>query len=489
MTKQVEPQRKRKRSKPMPLPEGSAPLPQQAHKQFQTLNQIAPLRSALASASDGDTSAAVAAAAANDDQAPSSFVCREPVLNRHEQISGYFFNLRENLQSRLQGKHDLLHKIYDDVLLRSLTQLRVNSLLGHRLAFINLSPASLDNALITQLPTENTVIMLSPGRLNLEMEVLQPQLKALRKAGFSYGWVLSKKLLAEHPNLQLLAAQGDYAQIQTADFDGLDLKAIGRTLSASRSLERPPLRLIAHELHSFDEFNLCFQSGFEHFLGNFITSRDNWHPPKSEINRILALKLLNFLRSDEDLQVIAQQITSDPVMTFKLLRHINSPAMGLQTPVVTTDKALLILGRERCYRWISLLLFDIKQLGFRERLLTEQALTRAFFLEGLAGQGNIPDKKDELFILGLFSMLDLLIGHSIESILEQIRLPTRLHDALLGRPGIYFHALQLAKAHEEQHSVSIDKLTTACGLDPQMVLQRSIEALGRANDVMLRSDG
>ena len=74
------------------------------------------------------------------------------------------------------------------------------------------------------------------------------------------------------------------------------------------------------------------------------------------------------------------------------------------------DKALLILGRERCFRWLSLLLFDIKQSNFRERLLTEQALTRAFFLESLAGLGKVPKDKDALFILGLFSMLDLLMG-------------------------------------------------------------------------------
>ena len=122
-------------------------------------------------------------------------------------------------------------------------------------------------------------------------------------------------------------------------------------------------------------------------------------------------------------------------MTFKLLRYLNSPAIGLQNPILTIDKALLILGRERCFRWLSLLLFDIKQSNFRERLLTEQALTRAFFLESLAGLGKVPKDKDALFILGLFSMLDLLMGMPMAELLEQTQLPEALHQACWGSPA------------------------------------------------------
>ncbi|MEN9357582.1 MAG: hypothetical protein RL695_1753, partial [Pseudomonadota bacterium] len=240
--------------------------------------------------------------------------------------------------------------------------------------------------------------------------------------------------------------------------------------------------------NTFDEFNLCFQGGFDLFLGDFIISRENWHPPKSDINRLLVIKLLNLLRGDEDIKVVAQQVTADPVMTFKLLRFLNSPAMGLQSPVATIDKAVLILGRERFYRWLSLLLFDIKAPGFRERMLTEQALTRAFFLESLAGEGQIPNKKDELFILGLFSMLDLLIGQPLESILQQTHLPPQVHAALIGEAGIYHIALQLACTLEDQIEEAIEQTATACGIDAVDVSRHSIEALSRAHEVMTISE-
>ncbi|WP_313313598.1 HDOD domain-containing protein [Pulveribacter sp.] len=449
------------RSRPAPTP--PPPSPElRSRQQFEALDRLAPLATASAPA------------------ATPSFVRREPVLGRDERIAGYTFNLQNNLQSRLQGKQDLRHKVYDDVLLRSLASLGIHSLLGHRLAFVGLSPVSLDNPLLDRLPAHNSVLMLKPGRQPLRPELLLPRLDALRQAGFAIGWVLDARALAEHPALEQLAAQGEYVQFQTAGMDGLQLDALRQSLQRQHPPQAPALRLMAQELRAYEEFHLCFRMGFDYFLGDFVTRRDDWHPPQSETNQALTLKLLNLLRGDEDLRSIARQITTDPVMTFKLLRYLNSPAMGLREPVLTIDSALQLLGRERCYRWLSLLLFDIRQAGFRERLLSEQALTRAFFLEGLAGQGRVPDRPDELFLQGLFSMLDLLTGQSLPALAQAARLPDAVQQALLGQPGIYGDALALARAHENPETEALDVPAAACGVDAAQVLRHGIEALDKA---------
>lgn len=456
------------KSAPAPLHQEAQEL--QARQQFQALNQLAPRKDEAQPANNADASA--------------SFICREPVLNRQEQIAGYFFHLQEHLQSRLQGKKDALHKAYDDALLRSLTSLRIHKLLGHRKAFVHLTPASLDNPLLNLLPAAGSVLMLAPQQA-FDSAPLPAQLAALRSQGIAHGWVLDKNLLELHPQLRSLAAQADYVQIHMAEFDGLEIEALRETLSNGRAPGLAPLQWIAQELHSFDEFNLCFQGGFGFFMGDFVTSRENWHPPKSEINRLLTIKLLNLLRSDEELSVIAQQITADPVLTFKLLRYLNSPVFALTQPVLTIDKALMVLGRERCYRWVSLLLFDIQQGGYRERVLVEQALTRAFFLETLAGQGLLQGvPKDELFIMGLFSMLDLLIGHSLDAILQETHLPAPVHAALLGQGGIYRNALLLAQALEKQQFEATKALADRLQLDSLQVLCHNMEALGRANEII-----
>lgn len=421
-----------------------------------------------------------------------SFICREPVLNRQEQIVGYAFDLPQKLRRRLlTGATTTLWRAYDDALLRSFAHLDLHALLAQRRAFVHLSAASLQHPLIVELPAPNTVLLLSlPATTMPAAADLQVQIDALclRQRGLAHGWLLRKEQLSAQPELLNLAAQADYVQFQTGDFDGLEIKTLLKLLNSTRPASLARLQLMADELASFDEFNLCFQSGFDFFLGDFVTRRDNWHPPKSDINRLLVIKLLNLLRSDTELSVIAPQLTGDPVMSFKLLRYLNSPAMGLQSPVATMDKALLVLGRTRFYRWLSLLLFDVKAPGYRERVLTEQALTRAFFLETLAGQGQLPKDRDELFLLGLFSMLDLLIGQPLTSILDQARLPQLVHEALLGTPGIHRDALNLAIAAEDAHADSLEERSLACGLDAQQVTQGSIEALARAQEIAALSE-
>ena len=97
-----------------------------------------------------------------------SFVCREPVLDRNERIAGYQFSLPEEVELRLQSDFEFLQKIYDDAVLRNLTSLGDDALLGPRLAFVRLSPDSLDNPRIQKLPIENTVLMLAPVHRSFE---------------------------------------------------------------------------------------------------------------------------------------------------------------------------------------------------------------------------------------------------------------------------------------------------------------------------------
>jgi EAL and modified HD-GYP domain-containing signal transduction protein len=412
-----------------------------------------------------------------------SFVCREAVLDRKQRIAGYQFSLPEEVALRLQSDFEFLQKIYDDAVLRNLTSLGDDALLGPRLAFIRLSPDSLDNPRIHKLPKTNTVLMLAPAHQTLDAERIQRQLDVLRQAGIAYGWLLRHAQVAQFPQLSALAASADYVQVDATDFNGMDLNLLLKSLVVTRPANRSKLHLIAGGLHAFDEFHLYFQSGFDFFLGQFVTRRENWHPPKSNINRLRVIKLLNLLRSDAEVAAIAQELKHDPVLAFKLLRYINSPLMGLRTPITSMDQALILLGREKFYRWLSLMLFDFKSPGYNERVLTEQALSRAHFLESLADQGNLPAQADLLFILGLFSLLDLLMGQTMADLLLQAKLPAAIHDALLGRPCLYRNALLLAIAAEGQSPHDLEQQATLCGLEPLQVSKCAIHSLAWAHEI------
>lgn len=445
-------------------------------------------------ASEGTPPAPAAAADKSNGKAPEppaaattepaqSFVCHEPVLGRDKRISGYQFGLPEEIEQRLESDFEFLPKIYDDAILRNLTSLGDGALLGPRLSFVRLSPNSLDNPRLKELPRENTVLMLAPVHQTLDAERILRQLDILRQDGFSHGWLLRQNQIARLSQLPIMAASADYVQIDAAGFDGMGVRLLTKALTAARSTKLPKLRLIAGGLNAVDEFDSYFQAGFDFFLGQFVTRRENWHPPKSNINRMQIIKLLNLLGSDAEIAAIAEQFKHDPVLAFKLLRYINSAAMGLRTPVVNMDKALLLLGREKIYRWLSLLLFDFKAPGHEERVLTEQALSRAHFLESLAAQGSMPAQADSLFILGLFSLLDQLMDQTMADLLQQAKLPKAVQDALLGQTGPYRNALRLAIAAEGQSPQELEQQAALCGLEALQVSQCAMQSLAWANAI------
>lgn len=412
-----------------------------------------------------------------------SFVCREPILGRNKHIAGYQFSLPEKVEQRLKSDFEFLQKVYDDAVLRNLTSLGHEALLGPRLAFISLSQNSLDNPRIRGLPPENTVLMLAPVHQTLDAERIRNQLDVLRQAGYVYGWLLRQPQLEQFPQLHGLAACADYVQIDASGFDAMDVRLLLKSLASARPTSLAQIRLIARGLNSVDEFHSYIHAGFDFFLGQFVTRRENWHPPKSNLNRLHIIKLLNLLRGDAEVAAIAKQLKQDPVLAFKLLRYINSPVMGLLTPIVSLDKALILLGREKIYRWLSLLLFVFQTPGYEERVLTERALSRACFLESLAAQGGIPPNADSLFMLGLFSLLDQLMGQTMVELLSQARLPESVHDALLGEPGAYRDALLLAIAAEAQSPHELEQQAAHCGLETLQVSQRAIQSLAWAHEV------
>lgn len=419
--------------------------------------------------------------AATGTEPAQSFVCREPILARDKRIAGYQFRLPEDVEHRLQSDFEFLQRIYDDAVLRNLTSLGGDALLGPRLAFVRLSPNSLDNPRLHELPRDNTVLMLAPVHQTLEAERILRQLDILRQAGFSHGWLLRQDQLARFSQLPIMAASADHVQIDATGFDGMGVRLLIKALTAARSPKLPRLRLTAGGLDAVDEFDAYFQADFDFFLGRFVTDRENWHPPKSNINRLQIIELLNLLGSDAEIATIAEQFRHDPVLAFKLLRYINSAAIGLRTPVVNMDKALILLGREKVYRWLSLLLFDFKAPGHQERVLTEQALSRAHFLENLAGHGSMPAQTDALFILGLFSLLDQLMGQTMAELLVQAKLPKAVHDALVGQQGPYRNALLLAIAAEAQSPAA--QQAALCGLEPLQVSQCAVRSLAWAHRI------
>jgi EAL and modified HD-GYP domain-containing signal transduction protein len=420
-----------------------------------------------------DNFAAVASPAqSNFDNNEHSFVRRDAILNRAEQIAGYEFSLVTRLKARMTRQSGVAARAYDVALLTRLQLHRDASLLGNRLALVCLSIDSLDNEAIDRLPHDNTVLVFDLNARMAPLAEIQAGLAALQDKGFRVGIHILDANDKDSP----LTDAVDWLLINVAAFDGLDLRTLTRKL---KSAGATPPRLIAGNVQSDDDFQLCYKCGFDLFQGAFVAGSNRLQPTRNAINRTAALSILNMLRTDQSYAAIANELKSEPTLSYKLLRYLNSAAVGLQSKVDNLTDALVLLGRDKFYRWTSLLLFDFDKPGYQEYVLAERALTRGRTLELLAGKGQIPATPDQLFLIGLFSLLDQAMGRPLPELIEQAALAASVRDALLGQPGPGADALALVKleASIDAPPEGLAKALAACGIDDETYSPIALEAL------------
>lgn len=431
---------------------------------FRQLNEVAPLKPEQA------------AMPGENVQKSSSFIRREAILDRNERIAGYEFALGQKVQSRLMDKSALIRRVYDEAMLGNLAPLGVSSLLGGRSAFIRLSLDSLRSPLLAAIAHPNMVIMIAPRPLaEVDLAALRDSLAHVAGMGFKLGWSICRSC----PEYAEFLQQAAYVEVDTTAMDGIQLKALMAELRAAN----PAQKLIASRLQTSDDFKYCFERRFDHFMGPFVTSRENWHPAKGDVNYLPVFQALEMIRAGAEFDAIAECLRTDPVLTFKLLRYINSPGIGLQQKINEIQQALMLLGRERFYRWLSLLLFDSKKPGFHENVIREQALTRGRLMEMLAGKGQVPAKADQLFLIGLFSLMNLMLDLPLEDVLKQVALPEAVASALRGEAGPLYDALALAVVLESDNG-EMEAAATQCGLEAAEVTGMMIEALAWAQEIV-----
>jgi EAL and modified HD-GYP domain-containing signal transduction protein len=230
---------------------------------------------------------------------------------------------------------------------------------------------------------------------------------------------------------------------------------------------------------------MCGAWGADYCLGDFATLPDSEEPEgKLDESRLVLMEMLNLLRSDADLSELGAVAKKDPGIALQVLALANSPAAGLASPVSSLEQAIMVLGRERLYRWLTVAMFRVGKTRDRDEALLEVAMTRARFLE-TAGDA-ILDKTtcDELFLVGLLSLFDVLLAMPLAKALESMHLAEHVSAVLLRSEGPYARYLQLALAVERGRSAQASELAASLGIAPESLGSTSLMALAWAEEAL-----
>ncbi len=364
--------------------------------------------------------------------APSArFVARQPILTQDEKVFGYELLFRDGVESYFcsNDPEAASRSTLDTSLLMGL-----DVLCDGRRAFINCTRDMLLKDYITLLPSSQAVVEIleSVEPDDLVMAACQ----RLKEAGYM---IALDDFVVDDPRDSLT----DFADI---------LKVDVRTTTAEQRAAMVKrygpwrCRMLAEKVETREEFLAAKKAGFLYFQGYFFRRPETMRAHNISGNQLNYVRMLQVVSKPElEPREIENAIKGEASLCYRLLRYMNSAAFGFANEIHSVRHALSILGEREVRRWVRLVVtLSAGQNKSSELVLS--ALVRARFCELLSPK--IQHGDSDLFLLGLFSMMDSILEISMAEVLENVPIDQETKGVLLGGGSRLRPLYQLMLAQE-----------------------------------------
>jgi EAL and modified HD-GYP domain-containing signal transduction protein len=399
---------------------------------------------------------------------PTRFVARQPIFDRRESVYGYELLFRSGRENRYTADDG-------DAAARDVADNFLNAgarrLTGGRKAFINCTRQFLVNEYATLFPQEETVLEI--------LETIEPDAEVLaacrRLKDLGYAFALDDFVYAEKYQPFV-----DLANIIKIDFQ---LSTPRERQQAVEKFAPLGIQLVAEKVETRAQFAEARRSGYAYFQGYFfckpqiVSSR---HIPAFKAHYLQLLQAIN--KPELDRNEVMALIDREVSLCYKLLRFVNSPLFGFLSEISSTGHALALLGDQEFRKWGSVAAV-LGIAGHEQSELVLTSLTRGRCCALLAGNRDAHPDGQSLFLLGVFSLMDALLGRPISEIVSEIALPDVVRDALLGKPNRHGKTLELVKAFEAGRWSEVSDLAVALGQDELQLSAAYLQAVDWAQKV------
>ena len=402
-----------------------------------------------------------------------NFIVREPLLDPKQRVIGY----------ELSWKHDAEQAITAAALdaLIGFVAAHVNDaergwLLRDKLLFFDAVPAMLSTDALHAMPPER--IVLTMEALDLADPHTLAAVQGLRAGGVG----ISVRGVDGRGELGHLGKHlGKSASYLEVRFSGADVAAQARTYA---TLKQSNVRMVGRPVSTWADFDACAALGLDAFVGKLhLTPRPGTPVKGMNPAQSIILQLMQLVKANADVAQIEGVLKRDPALSYKLLRFINSAGFGSGREIESLRQAIALLGYAPLYRWLILLLATASTSGYSP-VLMETAVVRGRLAELLGMQFLARGEGENLFLAGMFSLLDRLLGLPMKDVLDTIQLPDAVVRALLTRGGVYGPYLALAEACE-LNSHLVASLAASLGISPIDVNKAHLSALAWAQNISL----
>jgi len=401
-----------------------------------------------------------------------AYVARQPIFDRKMKIFAYELLFRNSLDN-------FMPKVDEDmassqILSSTYYTIGIDKITSGKKAFINFTQNLIEDMVPLFFPKATTVVEVLEN-VKPSSKVIEA-LKAIRQNGHVIAmddFVFTKESI---PLLQ-------YVDIIKIDFKSTPSDLAGAVIKKVNAAGFKTL-FLAEKIETNEEFMDALEMGFSYFQGYFFCKPEIIKGRQISTSQVSLLKITSEVnKQDYNLSVVESFIARDVNISFKLLKYINSAYFKRMKEISTIRDALFMMGTDELKRFVTLMAISQMNDSKPDALIYTSAF-RAKFCELCGKSSTRKDCPDELFTLGIFSLIDAILDQPMDRIMRQLPLPSRITEALTKKNGLMADYLKLTEAYEKADWASVSEYCRLIELNEAYLPAIYIDACSWSSEII-----
>ena len=398
------------------------------------------------------------------------YIARQPIFNKNKKLYGYELLFRDGLSNAFPDIDG--DTATSKLLSNSFFSIGMNQLTSGKTAFINFPQGLLLNKIPLMFPSEKMMVEI--------LEDVDPNEQVISacsdiaKAGYSLAlddFVLKNEM---QPLI-------DLADIIKIDFLLTPIDEIQKTVNHFKDNN---IKLLAEKIETYEEFEKALSMGFMYFQGYFFSKPEIISGKEIASSKITLLQIVGEAnKKDCSFENLEKLINRDVSISYKLLRYINSAFFKRACEISSIKHAIVLLGEMEVKRFISMVA-TAELASDKPDELVRTSIIRARLCEllGLHSQNGV--EISELFLMGLFSLIDAMLDNNMEDIMQSLPLSKNIKQALLEEKGDLADYLKLVCSYESANWETFSSIISKVNVDEKKLPQFYQEAVSWADSYL-----
>ncbi|MGD9560474.1 MAG: diguanylate cyclase [Oscillospiraceae bacterium] len=383
----------------------------------------------------------------------------QPILTHLGRTYGYELIDRGN--EGMEGEDALNLSDFD----RTMDALGLGEMQSEARYFISFTNQLLSKTVLNNLPREKFIVQIPAGDTHTDKQM--QKYAELRQ----HGYKLALTGLTPANATPALMALATYCKFEPGQVDGFEQKSF--------IAKHPDKWFVATGVDTDSAFEDAKRRGYKLFQGFFFSEPVVVKKTKDiDPMKINYIRLLKLTSTDDyvDFREISAVIASDVALSYKLLRLLNSAALGLRNKISSIDMAVAYLGEESLKKWIAML--ALRGIASDKPLeLVRMSLIRAQFAEQLAPHFMPRRDARHVFLVGMFSLLHIALEKTKEEVLAEIPVADEISASLLTNTGPHSDLVSLFSNYEYANWDEVTRFARDNGLTDRQINDAYIAAV------------